>query len=320
MADKKVAEQYYTPPPKLGKWEGFKIFLWNSETSQCLGRTGSSWAKILFFYLCFYAVLVGYFAAMLAVFWQTLDMHKPKFQLDSSLIGSNPGLGFRPMPPESNVESTLIWYKATEEKNTEYWTNEIDSFLKDYIIDKNDKNNDANENRVDCSFDNPPPEGKVCNVPIESWNPCTKQNRYNFHKGSPCIFLKLNKIYNWLPIMYNDTDDLPENMPDDLKQHIKSEKSRGDKNANVVWVSCSGENPADNENVGAIQYIPRRGFPGYFFPFKNTEGYLPPLVAVYFERPRTGVLINIECKAWARNIIHDRAERRGSVHFELMVD
>lgn len=45
MSTKKVAEQYYAPPPKLGKWEGFKQFLWNSETSQCLGRTGSSWGK-----------------------------------------------------------------------------------------------------------------------------------------------------------------------------------------------------------------------------------------------------------------------------------
>lgn len=34
------------------------------------------------------------------------------------------------MPPESNVESTLIWYKATDEKNTQYWTEEIDEFLK----------------------------------------------------------------------------------------------------------------------------------------------------------------------------------------------
>jgi sodium/potassium-transporting ATPase subunit beta len=33
-----------------------------------------------------------------------------------------------------------------------------------------------------------------------------------------------------------------------------------------------------------------------------------------------GVLINIECKAWANNIQHDRADRRGSVHFELMID
>jgi len=85
-------------------------------------------------------------------------------------------------------------------------------------------------------------------------------------------------------------------------------------------VSCAGESTADVENMGAIQYLPRRGFPGYYFPFKNTQGYLSPLVAVFFEKPKYGVLINIECKAWAHNIIHDRFERRGSVHFELMVD
>lgn len=54
---------------------------------------------------------------------------------------------------------------------------------------------------------------------------------------------------------------------------------------NTVWVSCEGENPADIENVGPIQYFPRRGFPGYFYPFENSEGYLSPLVAVHLERP-----------------------------------
>jgi hypothetical protein len=39
------------------------------------------------------------------------------------------GLGFRPMPPESNVESTLIWYKANNEDNYQYWTDELDKFL-----------------------------------------------------------------------------------------------------------------------------------------------------------------------------------------------
>lgn len=33
------------------------------------------------------------------------------------------------MPPESNVESTLIWYRASDEQNYKYWTNELDKFL-----------------------------------------------------------------------------------------------------------------------------------------------------------------------------------------------
>lgn len=86
-------------------------------------------AKILLFYVIFYAVLSGFFGAMLAVFYQTLDPNAPKWQLDNSLIGSNPGLGFRPMPPESNVESTLIWYKASDEGNYLHWTRELDRFL-----------------------------------------------------------------------------------------------------------------------------------------------------------------------------------------------
>lgn len=77
----------------------------------------------------FYAALAGFFAAMLYVFYQTLDENKPKWELDNGLIGANPGLGFRPMPPESNVESTLVWFEAANEKNTEYWIGALDEFL-----------------------------------------------------------------------------------------------------------------------------------------------------------------------------------------------
>lgn len=47
MESDKLKEQYYSPPPKLGKWEGFKLFLWNSETGQFLGRTAGSWGECL---------------------------------------------------------------------------------------------------------------------------------------------------------------------------------------------------------------------------------------------------------------------------------
>lgn len=54
---------------------------------------------------------------------------------------------------------------------------------------------------------------------------------------------------------------------------------------NTVWISCEGENPADIENIGQIEYYPRQGFPGYYFPYENSEGYLSPLVAIHFTKP-----------------------------------
>lgn len=68
------------------------------------------------------------------MFYQTLDDQKPKWMLDNGLIGSNPGLGFRPMPEESNVESTLIWFEASNDRNTEYWIGALNDFTKSKFI------------------------------------------------------------------------------------------------------------------------------------------------------------------------------------------
>lgn len=110
----------------------------------------------------------------------------------------------------------------------------------------------------------------------------------------------------------------------------------------TVWITCEGESKSDAENIGPIKYYPDiQGFPGYYYPYENSEGYLSPLIAVHFERPKcklrniieickylqymhfcvtAGNIINVECKAWAKNIHHSRADRTGSVHFELLID
>ncbi|XP_066258505.1 sodium/potassium-transporting ATPase subunit beta-2-like [Euwallacea similis] len=316
MADKKPEGQFYTRPPKLGKWESLRIFLWNSETKQFLGRTGGSWVKILLFYVIFYAVLTGFFALMLVVFFQTLDYHTPKWQLDRSIIGSNPGLGFRPMPSEKNIDSTLIWYKHNDKGNVQNWQRELDAFLFRY----NKSNNPQADKLEECRNFQPPAPGKVCNVKIDQlWHPCIKSAGYNYEsgEGGPCIFLKLNRIFNWVPEYFNSST-VDDQMSAALRKEIADAQNKNQHH--IVWVTCEGENVADIEHIGPIRYIPQKGFPSQYFPYANQQGYLSPLVAVHFEKPKRGVLINIECKAWARNIIHDRVDRRGSVHFELMVD
>lgn len=86
------------------------------------------------------------------VFFQTLDPRIPKWRLRESLIGTNPGkeltktlhviqysnhiqlfgftgLGFRPMPPDENVESSLIYYRGTRHEDYRVWTDALDKFL-----------------------------------------------------------------------------------------------------------------------------------------------------------------------------------------------
>ena len=67
--------------------------------------------QISLFYIVYYSFLAGFFALMLLAFFQTLDEKQPTWTMDDGLIGSNPALGFRPGPPESNIESTMIWFR-----------------------------------------------------------------------------------------------------------------------------------------------------------------------------------------------------------------
>lgn len=184
-----------------------------------------------------------------------------------------------------------------------------------------------------------PTPGKVCLFETSSFGNCSRENGYGYNNSSPCVFLKLNRIFNWVPEFYNDVTDLPSEMPQQLKDHIAAEK-----NKNQVWVSCGPEHPVDNEIVTEIRYSPGQGFSGEYYPYTNTPGYLSPLVAVQFVHPLgewrfcfidfVGCLLmfdflsvaahrimNIECRAWAKNIQYRAGrERTGSVHFELMLD
>ncbi|XP_014253391.1 sodium/potassium-transporting ATPase subunit beta-2-like [Cimex lectularius] len=295
-----------------------KLFVFNKNTGAVLGRTPTSWAKIIIFYVIFYTVLACVFSLLMLLLHYTLDPRIPKYKMDSSLIGTNPGLGFRPVPNDTNSLSTLIWYRGTKEADYKMWTDSLVDFLKEYktpgIVQGQGAHLDT------CSYAHPPKPGRVCKVDVRDLYPCSEENKFGYHLQKPCVFLKLNKIYGWKPEFWNSVEELPAHMPKSLKDVIKKETLTDKELFKSIWISCEGENPADVENIGEIKYHPNQRIPGYFFPYENTEGYLAPLVAVQFKNPKNGLLLNIECKAWAKNIVHDRKDRLGSVHFELLLD
>ena len=77
------------------------------------------------------------------------------------------------------------------------------------------------------------------------------------------------------------------------------------------YFSLTPEGPGE----GPIGYLP---FSSY--PYVWQDDYYTPLVFVYFQNIATYTLVNVICKAFAKNILIDPLQRIGSVHFELFIE
>lgn len=129
----------------------------------------------------------------------------------------------------------------------------------------------------------------MCNLDISKFKACTHEHGYGYNNSAPCIFLKLNRIFGWVPDYYNDPEDLPTEMPASLKDYIKGLNAS---ERNQVWISCQGEDGSDKELLSEADYFPTRGFPSYYYPYTNLKGYVSPLVAVKFLRPKSEFFLN----------------------------
>jgi len=216
-----------------------------------MGRTGSSWGKVGLFYVIFYAGLAAFFSIMLVVFYQTLDNYEPKWQLTRSVIGTNPGMGFRPMPPESNIESTLIWFEQGQNRTMNHWIKNLQSFLAPY----REKNTPGEFGECEKKPEKEADSKSVCDFQVENdrMKECVEGKFYGYDKGRPCVAVKLNRIYGWKPdyITKDDIDRFDRDIPDQLRSVIMAHTGPHD----MVWLYCEGENPADKENAGRIEYF-----------------------------------------------------------------
>jgi len=252
---------------------------------------------------------------------------------------------------DPSVYSSLIWFRHGAGGNWGDLKASMDLFLRQYepgyfpnqgaSLTKCDfENTPLNPKFGDASFDQVGQLGlaykdKSCEFNKEwlsdqgSDYKCITQEDYGYRFGKPCILVKLNRIYDWRPDPYTieevqNNTMMPRHLKNDI-QKIYDEKCDSSSSEpcpymNMVWLHCDGEDDPDIENIGPVTYTPFRGFPGYFYPYRNQRGYLSPIVMVQLKNPEPGVLMNIECTAWARNIRHNRLKRRGLVHFELIMD
>ena len=96
--------------------EAFKYFLYNPKTGEILSRTPLSWFKITAFYIVYYSCLAGFWLLCLNIFFLTLPAEDmgPKWSLDSSLIGVNPGVGLRPSNTDNRIDSQMFVFRKSD--------------------------------------------------------------------------------------------------------------------------------------------------------------------------------------------------------------
>lgn len=340
MSDKKNDDFMSQSPPEKTT---FKQFLYNPRTNEVLGRTVKSWAQILVFYIVLYAFLAGFFALLMFVFFRTLEDGKPKWTQKESLIGSNPGMGYRPMHPNADV--LILEFDKTDKKDLALWNKSVTEFLAPY------QNATILATMAACNYTSRPEikSGIPCKFPIPTLKNCSAENSFGFADGNPCVFLKMNKIFDWepKPYTYNEinegkTEEKKEiNMPEDLKSKLLNlglykesiNRTRLQIVENNVWVTC-GASEKDQVNVtwtydgysnnaqmgeaGYDEKYPIMGFPTYYYPYNMQKNYLSPFVVVQFFNLPKGDTVKINCQLWGKGIQINRQRRLGMTNIEIL--
>jgi len=276
----------------------------------------------------FVLLLTTIWACLFTAYYSSLDPFEPRF------VNKNrtPGMSFRAR--SENIYSTLIHFKHGGSGNWQNLVSRFLDFIKFYGFGKRPGS------FIGCNWESKIDRNTRCGVSPIKWaahdtdTECTKPEKFGMYIGKPCMMIKLNKVYGWEPDPYYNITEIMElpKMPRQLKDHIqkiwtKNCKGKGEEKEakcpqlRMVWTSCEGETAADEENLGGVSYTPWQGFPGFYYPYLNQMHYLSPIVFIQFRNLTPGVIVQIRCKAWARNIQHDELNPRiGGVHFEMMMD
>uniref|UniRef100_A0A914LKB8 Sodium/potassium-transporting ATPase subunit beta n=1 Tax=Meloidogyne incognita TaxID=6306 RepID=A0A914LKB8_MELIC len=281
-------------------------FIYNRREGTFLGRTGKSWVQIVVFYIFFYIFLAAFWIACLAIFLQTIDNSTPKYYGKDTIIGDNPGVGYQPWLKDQ-PESTLIKFNPKNSSSYAAYTNTINKYLEKYSkIEKTRKCSGQMSNSEFIKEGKANGKAEACRFELTEFNKagCGNDTDYGFQKGTPCIILSLNRLIGWQPKDYEK-----DQIPDQLKDRYAP---------GHITFYCNGTSEIDDELIGAVEYIPKEGIDGRYYPYAVMDNYQQPFAMVKFKNLPKNRIVMVECGAYAANIEQDQESRSGMVTFELL--
>ncbi|MBN3296722.1 AT1B3 ATPase, partial [Amia calva] len=293
----------------------WKDFIYNPRNGEFIGRTASSWALILLFYLVFYGFLAGMFTLTMWVMLQTLDDNIPKYRDRVS----NPGLVIK-------SESLDIFFNRSDPSSYNKYVQHLETFMQQYNDTVQEKNTACTPGMY-FEQDNQEDPKKVCQFKRSILRQCSgmEEKTFGYSEGTPCVIVKMNRIIGLKP--------------------------RGSPFINCTAKVCMltslgstlcfcdfltpikrkrlGRVPAIPHKEGTLEmhYFPDEGkFDLMYFPYygkKAHENYVQPLVAVklLLKKPDYNKELTVECKIEGSDLRNDddRDKFLGRVTFRVKV-
>jgi len=341
MADDKGSKK---PPPLMGAtairpperegMEKYTYILYDPKSGKYLTRTPKSWALIILFYCIYYSCLAGFWAAAMKIFLTTIDLDKPRWTLSDSIIGTNPGIGVRPSQVVDELDSGIYLVDlnfnggATDDANnatlvgSEGYALRMKEFFK--VYEENDENRNA---RTVCSGGNDDyhkDAATYCTFDKTLLGDCAEYP-YGYGKDNfkPCVFLKMNRIWNLEPKPITAESTIDESVKAlDTDKFLEKISNLG--YPEQIFVHCLGEYAADQEILdGKLTHFPENGvIYKKYFPFNKKVMKENALVALQFNglENMKGRLLHVICKAFYDGVKHSKKDKAGLVKFNMLLD
>ncbi|XP_028671704.1 protein ATP1B4 isoform X1 [Erpetoichthys calabaricus] len=265
-----------------------KMFCWNPEKGEFMGRSGKSWGLILLFYSVLYVFLAAMFSVCLYALLLTISPYKPTYR--ERVVP--PGVMISPC-----VEGFDIAFNASDSESWKKYKEALDYYLNPYDDDIQEKKNllcngenyimrDGAEDAVRTA----------CQFKRSFLGNCSgiEDPSFGYSEGKPCILMKMNRIVGYLP---------------------------GDGTA--VSVSCEVQK-GEQEDLGPPSFYPSNSFSLKYYPYYGKlvhVNYTSPLVAIQFPDVKKDILLTVQCKLNGSGIINDSPHDRflGRITFTLLV-
>lgn len=310
-------------PPERQGFDKIKYFCYDSDNGTFCGRTPLSWLQIFIFYCFYYAFLGLFWFAMFSVFMSFISDDEPFYQLESSLIGKNPGISVKPPQDESHLASSLLYldleYTGTSLGHEQEVGNRGYATRMKKLFDRHPAEADG-KTSIDCKNREIPTAEKneYCHFDISTLEECADfPYGYNAEAGhiKPCVFLKVNKIWGLnIGSLTNNTIDAY--FPTHLRERARQEPER-------MYINCEGEYPLDREALkDKMFYFPdHQGINVEHLVYNTKKKKESAFLAVQFRDLPIGQLIHVICKAYYEGgpRIFDKKTKEGIVTFQLLV-